>query len=78
MSRLRDGCGALSLGGVGVNWGLQARGGGGESRGGCLRGDVDGAAVLRDERGSGVTHGFGLVPFYVEGFEPSCLTKCAQ
>ena len=66
----------MRLGGVGVNWGSRARTGGGEFGGACLRGDVDGAAVLRDERGGGVDRGFGLMPFHVEGFEPSCLTKC--
>ena len=41
-------------------------------------GGVDGAAVLCDDRGVGVDRGFGLVPFHVEIFEPSCLAKCAQ
>ena len=43
-----------------------------------LGGGVDGAVVLCDERGGGVNRGFGLVPFHVKGFDPSCLTKCAQ
>ena len=77
--RLGDGCGALCLGGVELNWESQARkGGGGEFGGACLRGGVDGAAVVRDECGGGVDRGFGLVPFHVKGFDPSCLTKCAQ
>ena len=78
VSRLGDGCGALRLGGVGVNWVLRAQEGGGESGGACLRGCVDGAAVLRDECGGGVDRGFSLVTFHVEVFEPSCLAKCAQ
>ena len=41
-------------------------------------GGVDGAAVLSDKRGGGADCGLGLVPFHVERFEPSCLTKCAQ
>ena len=77
-SCLGDGCGAFRLGGVVVNWVLRAREGGGESGGACLRGGGDGAAVLRDERGGGVDRGFGSVPFHVEVFDPSCLTKCAQ
>ena len=51
---------------------------GGESGGAYLRGGVDGAAVLREERGGGVDRRFGSVPFHVEGFKTSCLTKCAQ
>ena len=78
VSRLGDGCGALRLGGVGVNWGLRARGGGGESGGACLWGGVDGVAVLCDDSGGGVDRGFGSVPLHVKGFDPSCLTKCAQ
>ena len=65
--RLRDGCVALRLGGVGVKWRSRARKGGGEFIEDCLRGGVDGAAVLRDECGGGVDHGFGLAPFQVEG-----------
>ena len=41
-------------------------------------GGVDGAAVLCDERGGGVDRGFGSVLLHVKGFDPSCLTKCAQ
>ena len=52
--RLGDGCGALCLGGVGVNWGSQARKLVGESKGAFLQGGVDGAAVLRDKCGGGV------------------------
>ena len=75
---LGDGFGALRLGGVGVNWGSRAQKGGGESRGAFIQGGVDGAAVLRDELGGGVNRGFGLVPFHIEGFDPSCLNKCSQ
>ena len=71
-SRLGDGCGALRLGSVGVKWGSQARKGGGEFGGDCIRGGVDGAAVLREKRGGGVDRGFGLVPFQVEGCVPIC------
>ena len=62
-SRLGDGCGALRLGGVEVKWESRARKGGGELGGAYLRGGVDGAAALRNERGGGVDRGFGLAPF---------------
>ena len=78
VSRLGDGCGTLRISGVGVNWGLRAREGGGESGVTCLWGGVDGVAVLCDERGGGVDREFGLMPFHVKGLEPSCLTNCAQ
>ena len=68
----------MRLGGVGANWELRALEGGGESGGACIWGGVEGAAVLRDDRGGGIDRGFGLVPFHLEGFEPSCITKCAQ
>ena len=61
----------MRLGGLGLNWVLQAREGGGESGGACLRGGVDGATVLRDERGGGVDVGFGSVLVHLEGLEPS-------
>ena len=77
-SRLGDVCDALRLGGVVVNWGSRAQKGGGEFGGACIWGGVDGEAVLCDERGYGVDRGFGLVPFHIEGFDPSCLTKCSQ
>ena len=50
-----------------MKWELQARKGGGELGGACIRVGVDGAAALRDERGGGVDCGFGLAPFQVEG-----------
>ena len=62
-SCLGDGCGVLLLGGVGVKWGSQARKGGGDFGGACLRGVVDGAAVICDKRGGGVDRGFDLAPF---------------
>ena len=49
-SRLGDSCGGLCLGGVGVNCESQAWKGRGELVGDCLRGGVEGAAALRDER----------------------------
>ena len=73
--RLGDGCGALSLGAVGVKWGSWARKGEGEFGGDCLQGVVDRAAVLRDERGGGVYRGFGLAPFQVEVCVPSFFTS---
>ena len=79
MLRLVDGCGALRLGGLRVNWGLQSREGGCDSRGACMRGrGVDGVGFFSDERVGGIDSGFGSVLFHVEGFDPSCLTKCAQ
>ena len=70
VSRLGDGCGALRLGGVGVNRELRAREGGGESMGGCLRVGVDGAAVLRYECGGGVDRGFVLCRSMSKYFSP--------
>ena len=59
-----------------MKWESQARKGGGELGGACLRVGVDGTAALRDERGGGVNRGFGSAPFQVEGCVPSCLTRC--
>ena len=56
--RLGDGCDALSLGGGRVKWVSRAREEGGEFGGACIWVGVDGAAVLRDEIGGGVDHGF--------------------
>ena len=78
-SLLGDDCGALHLGGVGVKWESQARKGGVELGGVCLRGGVDGPADLRDHRrGGGVDRGFGSAPFQDEGCVPSCFSRCFQ
>ena len=61
-----------------MKWGSRARKGGGEFRGACLQGGVDGAAVIRDERGGGIDRGFGSAPFQVKGCVPSCFIRCAQ
>ena len=61
-----------------MKWVSQARKGGGEFRGACLQGGVDGAAVICDERGGGVDRGFGSAPFQVEGCVPSCFIRCAK
>ena len=61
-----------------MKWGPRARKGGGELGGDFLRGDVDGAAVLCDDRGGGVNREFGSAPFQVKVCVPSCFTRCAQ
>ena len=78
VSCLRDGCGVLRLGNVGVKWGSRAQKGGGDFGGSCLRGGVDGEAVLCDEREGGFERGFGSAPFQVEGCIPRCFTRCDQ
>ena len=77
-SRLRDGCGALRLGGVGVKWESRARKGGGELGGACLHGGVDWAAALCDGHGGGIDRAFGSAPFQVKGCVPSCFIRCFQ
>ena len=57
----------LRLGGVGVKWESRARKGRGELGGARLRGFVDGATALCDERGGGVDRGFDSAPFQVKG-----------
>ena len=61
-----------------MKWKPRARNGGDELGGACLRGGVDGPAVLCDERKGGVNRGFGLAPFQVEGCVPSCFIRCFQ
>ena len=61
-----------------MKWESRARKGGVELGGACLWGGVDRAAALCDERGGGVSRGFGLAPFQVEGCVPSCFTRCFQ
>ena len=61
-----------------MKWVSRARKGGGEFRGACLRGGVDGAAVIHDERGGGVDRGFGSALFQVKGCVPSCFIRCDQ
>ena len=71
-SHLRDGCGTLRLGGVGVKWESQARKGGGELGGACLWERVYGAAALGENCGGGVDRGFVSAPFQVKVCVPSC------
>ena len=68
----------MRLVGIGVKLVSQARKGGGEFLGACLRGGFDGAEDIRDERGDGVNRWFGSALFQVEGCVPSCFISCAQ